>query len=136
MINYFNFEKRDGKYLLTNDFGKYAFVNEDTFHALVQDKVSDDNPTKQELLDKGFLIKGSMEGFIQKNIPWLQGMKGYCLCGTALHIFAVTNKCNLDCIYCQAHSKSSVLEQLRALKAKVLSLTPDKARNKDKGLEL
>lgn len=66
MINYFNFEKRDGKYLLTNDFGKYAFVNEDTFHALVQDKVSDDNPTKQELLDKGFLIKGSMEGFIQK----------------------------------------------------------------------
>lgn len=110
MINYFNFEKRDGKYLLTNDFGKYAFVNEDTFHALVQDKVSDDNPAKQELLDKGFLIKGSIEGFIQKNIPWLQGMKGYCLCGTALHIFAVTNKCNLDCIYCQAHSKSSVLE--------------------------
>ena len=32
--------------------------------------------------------------------------------------------------------KPSVLEQLRALKAKVLSLTPDKARNKDKGLEL
>ena len=32
--------------------------------------------------------------------------------------------------------KSSVLEQLRALKAKVLSLTPDKSRNKDKGLEL
>ena len=32
--------------------------------------------------------------------------------------------------------KPSVLDQLRALKAKVLSLTPDKARNKDKGLEL
>lgn len=32
--------------------------------------------------------------------------------------------------------RPSVLEQLRALKAKVLSLTPDKARNKDKGLEL
>lgn len=36
-------------------------------------------------------------------------MKGYCLCGTALHIFAVTNKCNLNCIYCQAHSQSSSL---------------------------
>ena len=35
-----------------------------------------------------------------------------------------------------SQEKSSVLEQLRALKAKVLSLTPDKARNKDKGLEL
>ena len=32
--------------------------------------------------------------------------------------------------------KPSVLEQLRALKVKVLSLMPDKARNKDKGLEL
>ena len=35
-----------------------------------------------------------------------------------------------------SQEKPSVLEQLRALKAKVLSLTPDKARNKDKGLEL
>ena len=35
-----------------------------------------------------------------------------------------------------SQDKPSVLEQLRALKAKVLSLTPDKARNKEKGLEL
>ena len=35
-----------------------------------------------------------------------------------------------------SQEKPSVLEQLRALKVKVLSLTPDKARNKDKGLEL
>ena len=35
-----------------------------------------------------------------------------------------------------SQDKPSVLEQLRALKVKVLSLTPDKARNKDKGLEL
>ena len=35
-----------------------------------------------------------------------------------------------------SQDKPSVLEQLRALKAKVLSPTPDKSRNKDKGLEL
>lgn len=35
-----------------------------------------------------------------------------------------------------SQDKPSVLEQLRALKAKVLSLTPDKSRSKDKGLEL
>ena len=35
-----------------------------------------------------------------------------------------------------SQDKPSVLEQLRALKAKVLSLTPDRARSKDKGLEL
>ena len=32
--------------------------------------------------------------------------------------------------------RPSVLEQLRALKAKLLTLTPDKSRSKDKGLEL
>ena len=32
--------------------------------------------------------------------------------------------------------RPSVLEQLRALRAKVLSLTPDRSRHKDKGLEL
>ena len=35
-----------------------------------------------------------------------------------------------------SQDKPSVLDQLRALKAKVLSLTPDKSRSKDKGLEL
>ena len=32
--------------------------------------------------------------------------------------------------------RPSVLEQLRALKAKLLTLTPDKSRSKDKRLEL
>ena len=32
--------------------------------------------------------------------------------------------------------RPSVLEQLRALKAKLLTLAPDKSRSKDKGLEL
>ena len=35
-----------------------------------------------------------------------------------------------------SQDKPSVLEQLRALKAKLLTLTPDKSRSKDKGLEL
>ena len=35
-----------------------------------------------------------------------------------------------------SQDKPSALEQLRALKAKLLTLTPDKSRSKDKGLEL
>jgi len=111
MINYFNFQKRNNKYLITNDFGKYHFISENDFPALVNDNLSDDCEDKDALIEKGFIINGSTEGFIKANIPWLNSMKGYCLCGTALHIFAVTNKCNLDCLYCQAHSSSSCLNR-------------------------
>ena len=111
MINYFNFEKRKDKYLLTNDFGKYLFVEEDTFKQLSQNHILTDNPDRMQLAECGFIIDGSSEIFIRKNIPWLRSMKGYCFSGTSLHIFAVTNMCNLDCIYCQAHSKNSFLNQ-------------------------
>lgn len=110
MINYFNFEKRHGKYLLTNDFGKYQFVSENTFHELINNAVTEENEEKLALIENGFFYETSTESFVKKNSPWIHSMKGYCMCGTALHIFAVTNKCNLNCLYCQAHSQSSELE--------------------------
>lgn len=109
MINYFNFEKRNGKYLITNDLGKYQFISEETFQELINNKITEENPEKTALIENGFFYETSTESFIKKNSPWIHSMKGYCLCGTALHIFAVTNKCNLNCIYCQAHSQSSSL---------------------------
>lgn len=112
MINYFNFERRGDKYLLTNDFGKYLFVGAETFNQLSQNCILYDNPDRNQLVEGGFIFDGSPEIFIRNNAPWLRSMKGYCLSGTSLHIFAVTNKCNLDCIYCQAHSRSSSLNQM------------------------
>ena len=111
MINYFNFSKRDNGYLLTNDFGMYAFVSDNTFDELIHDNVSKDNPERDILIEKGFIIDETFEIFVKNNAPWLQSMKEYCLDGTSLHIFAITNKCNLDCIYCQAHSKDSSLNR-------------------------
>lgn len=109
MINYFNFKKKNDRYLITNDLGKYMFISENTFSELLSGNVSDDNVEKDELIEKGFIIENNPEVFIKKSIPYIQSMKSYCLCSTALHIFAVTNKCNLDCIYCQAHTGSSKL---------------------------
>lgn len=109
MINYFNFAKRNGKYLITNDLGKYQFISDTTFHELINNSVSESNPQKNNLIENGFYYETSTENFIKKNAPWIHSMKGYCMCGTALHIFAVTNKCNLNCRYCQAHSESSSL---------------------------
>lgn len=110
MINYFNFEKRREKYLLTNDLGKYQFVSKNTFDELLEGSVAKDNPDRAALTENGFVYTSSVESFVKNSVPWVHSMKGYCMCGTALHIFAVTNKCNLDCVYCQAHSKSSTLD--------------------------
>ena len=52
MINYFNFSKRDNGYLLTNDFGMYAFVSDNTFDELIHDNVSKDNPERDILIEK------------------------------------------------------------------------------------
>lgn len=111
MINYFNFQKRNNKYLISNDLGKYQFVSEKTFQQLIENVVPDDENEKNTLIENGFIYEGTLESFVKNNIPWLHSMKNYCMCSTALHIFAVTNKCNLDCVYCQAHSKSSCLDR-------------------------
>ena len=86
-------------------------MRKNTFEELVHNRVSNNNPEKQLLAENGFLIEQPIELFVKENAPWLRSMKEYCLGGTSLHIFAVTNKCNLDCVYCQAHSSDSSLNQ-------------------------
>lgn len=110
MINYFNSKKMDDGYLLTNDFGEYAFVDFDTYNDLVNDKVTSKCSNYNNLVDRGFIIDEPLESFLKSGMERIRSMKSYCFSGTSLHIFAVTNMCNLDCIYCQAHSKNSRLD--------------------------
>lgn len=110
MINYFNFKRFNDHYLITNDFGYYMFVDQDLMGKLIQDKIEPDNEYKDELIGKGFLIEESLEKFIVDHSFDLRNIKRYCFSGTALHIFAVTNKCNLNCVYCQAHDTDSKMD--------------------------
>ncbi len=110
MINYFNFKRFGEQYLITNDFGYYMFVDDETIRKLAQDQIEPENYYRDELIEKGFLIVEDLEHFISEYSPYLRDMKRYCLSGTALHIFAVTNKCNLNCIYCQAHDTDSKMD--------------------------
>lgn len=111
MINYFNSKKlSNDKYLITNDFGEYAFIDPVCYNNLVTDSLDQNDINYDVLVDRGFIINTPLESFIQERFYQIQNMKSYCMTGTSLHIFAVTNACNLDCIYCQAHSKSSKLD--------------------------
>lgn len=116
MINYFNFKKlKNDKYLITNDFGEFAFVDNDCYSKLIADNISRDDANFDLLVNRGFVIDGSIEEFIQERFYQIRNLKSYCLTGTSLHIFAVTNACNLDCIYCQAHSKSSKMDGMMSV---------------------
>ena len=100
-LNYFNFEEKNGKYLITNDIGKYSFLSKQQFNKLIQKKELDDT-TMKELIEKGFIFNINDEIFASKQALELRRAKEYLLVPTTLHIFVVSKNCNFNCIYCQA----------------------------------
>ena len=100
-INFFNFKERQNNYLITNDFGNYAFIDKTNFMKLVN-KEELDEEIKTELIEKNFIYEESDELFSIKKYSDLRKFKGHLLMPTILHIFVVSKNCNFNCIYCQA----------------------------------
>jgi His-Xaa-Ser system radical SAM maturase HxsB len=71
-----------------------------------------DNQTElfEVLSARGFITTKDPNVFIAERVADLRNLKGYLFTSTALHIFAVTNRCNLNCVYCQAKSPDSKLD--------------------------
>lgn len=103
-LNYFNFKEYDGKYLITNDFGHYAFLDRKEFKGLLKDKSVSDPVLRKELLDKKFIYEESDLLFLQNNRMTIRETRGYVALATSLHIFVVTTACNMNCVYCQANN--------------------------------
>ncbi len=106
--NYFNFEKFDNKYLLTNDFGRYSFVSDTVFEKLVDEKYDDiDENTLNRLKDSYFIYDENEDVFIERVIYPYRDNKNYLFRATSLHIFVLTNACNMGCVYCQAQDSDN-----------------------------
>ena len=58
-LNYFNFEEKNNKYLITNDIGEYEFLSKENFKKLLQ-KMKLESNVEENLLKKGF-IEGNMD---------------------------------------------------------------------------
>lgn len=104
MINYFNFKKFGSDYLITNDFGHYAFVPENELLNLIVNKKVSDISLKKELEQRYFLFDSSEQEFSSIAKFSLRNGKNYLFQSTALHIFVVSMSCNLKCKYCQAQN--------------------------------
>lgn len=102
--NYFNFKKINNRYLITNDFGRYQFLNEEEFRSLISGTLESGTELSTRLENTGFIYKESDFEFSEKWAQEVLHQKGYLTRATTLHIFVVTTKCNLNCVYCQANN--------------------------------
>ena len=107
MLNHFNCKKVDNStVLVTNDLGKYAFLKNNEFRSFLTSRISQDSELHCRLRDLGFIIEPS-DIYSDQLTSQLRDMKSYLFSSTSLHIFVITNACNLNCVYCQAQSHNA-----------------------------
>ena len=104
MLNYFNFKKFNGEFLLTNDLGRYIFLKPEEFRDFLADQPVQDPAQEKRLIKNAFRYETSTEAFTADHRFFLRHAKRYVFSGTQLHIFVVTTACNGHCVYCQAQN--------------------------------
>ena len=102
--NYFLFEKfNDNEYLITNELGFFCFVDKTSFINMVEQKYSNIHEELiRKLKERMFIFDTSDTLFSEIAYPEYRKAKQYLFSGTCLHIFVLTNACNMNCVYCQA----------------------------------
>ena len=103
MLGSFRFAPFRDRMLLTNDAGRYAFLTQEEFDAFVRGKLPEDGECYAVLRERLFCSDESREVYLRRAIPAVQDNRAYLFGGTSLFIFALTNRCNQRCTYCQAH---------------------------------
>ena len=73
-LNYFNFEEKNNKYLITNDIGEYEFLSKENFKKLLQ-KMKLESNVEENLLKKGFIFCNSWSPSIEVQIATLFSTK-------------------------------------------------------------
>lgn len=108
-INYFNFKKLEDEYLLTNEQGNYYFLNSFDFKNLVRDNFDLlSKPIIEDLKKYLFVYDEDEDVFIEKASILYRDNKRYVFDATCLHIFVMTNACNMCCVYCQAQDSEQL----------------------------
>lgn len=97
-IAFFRFGKmKTGKYLITNDIGNYAYLNDIEFEQFVSGKL--EWTKKEELTEKLFYKTSEYE---DKMIALYNQKNRFLAYGPTLHMIVTTLRCNHKCKYCHA----------------------------------
>lgn len=104
-LNFFNFKKFRGRYLLTNDLGYSLMLSPSEFEKLRDvSSIDPEGDLAQKLIETKMAFQGSAMEFITDHYHELRDYKDHLNQAPSLHIFVVTTACNMRCVYCQANS--------------------------------
>jgi His-Xaa-Ser system radical SAM maturase HxsB len=102
-IGFLRFKKIGDDYLITNDVGLFHYLSPSNFKKFVQGRLSIRSKLYKLLVGKGFI---ESKKSLKKRVSLFQvKTKNLLSRGPSLHIMAVTLRCNLRCVYCQASSR-------------------------------
>lgn len=100
----FRFDKRDGSYLLVNDVGEYALLDETVFDDFINYKLDSNQKYFFDLKSKHFFTDGYLSESINLLATRYRSKKRFLYDFTSLHMVEVTRRCNQNCRYCHASS--------------------------------
>ncbi|MCF8315083.1 MAG: His-Xaa-Ser system radical SAM maturase HxsB [Ignavibacteriales bacterium] len=99
----FYFAEFEDDYLVTNLFKEYIFLKKGEFSQLISGEFTDEK-LLNVLTTKNFIYEGEDELIAEKYGIIYKEQNSFLFSATSLHIFAVTQNCNLNCVYCQVTS--------------------------------
>ncbi len=100
-VGAFYYRVLNGRYLITNDQGRYLDLSEEDFKSFTRGEVLPESALGMVLKQNGFLrewvdVESLSRDWSKKN--------AFLNSGTGLHIIVVTLRCNQKCVYCQVSS--------------------------------
>jgi len=100
-MNYYRYKRIEDDYVFVSvDTGNWTILSRNEFMMLKKNKFT--NSDLYQKLEKNFILltEKNINAYIKK----IRIRYGFLIEGPTLHIVVVTNRCNLQCIYCQASS--------------------------------
>ncbi|MCB9791722.1 MAG: His-Xaa-Ser system radical SAM maturase HxsB [Alphaproteobacteria bacterium] len=98
-LGYFRFGDVAGRKLLSNDAGEWLMLDEADFQALLEGRLAEDHPKRDELVHMGVIREGCDLNALAQRVARKKRFLGL---GPHLHIVITTLRCNQSCRYCHA----------------------------------
>lgn len=114
-LAHMNWTRKDDCVLVTNDLGRFRFLSNEDFDALIHGTLSEESELFAALEEAGFIFR-DVERYIADHVDEMACMKQCLLIGTQLLILVLTDACNQRCVYCQAGEEHTKLTSIEVCK--------------------
>jgi len=100
----FRYKRIKNRFLLTNDFFDWIFLDNKDFELVLKKKVDSDSPLYKRLKERNFIIDDAKHA--DKIIDIKKQQSSLLYTGPSLHIIVLTKRCNHKCVYCHAAAEN------------------------------